>query len=129
MSDTWSLTKELKLIKINWGCKEQVNFKISYRNMKPLGFSNYYHCFIKKYSQEVKPLHTLMLVNIASSNLKLLNWTPECETTFRSWNNFVPQPPSWHMWTSLGIAEHSWICVVLDLGNPVPGVEGQRLNY
>ena len=47
-----------------------------------LGFTNYYHRFIKKYAQIARPLYKLILGENASKKQKLIKWNQECQYAF-----------------------------------------------
>ena len=47
-----------------------------------LGFTNYYHRFIKKYAQVVKPLYKLISGENAAKKQNSIKWDSECQEAF-----------------------------------------------
>ena len=47
-----------------------------------LGFANYYHRFIKKYTQVAKPLYKLISWENTARKQNSIKWDPECQEAF-----------------------------------------------
>ena len=49
-----------------------------------LGFCNYYHKFIHRYTQIAKPLYKLISGNQAKTKQAKLSWDEKCEQAFKT---------------------------------------------
>ena len=79
--------KKIEAIK-NWPVPKTVTEVQSF-----LGFTNYYHKFVPKYAQIVKPINQLVSRENASKKKTLVDWTNECQIAFEHLKCLCSQTP------------------------------------
>ena len=97
-----------------------------------LGFTNYYHNFIKKYAQVAKPLYKLILGENVVRKCNCIKWDPECQVAFDKLKELCTSTPilayaDFKKWFTLHI-DASILTLAAALYREQDGVE-KVINY